>query len=65
MYATVRNLASTMATQYSSTAQDLARGKKTEIDYLNGYVCRLGVKHGVPTPVNQTLLTLVKLVSKN
>ena len=65
MYATVRNLASTMATQYSSTAQDLARGKKTEIDYLNGYVCRLGAKHGVPTPVNQTLLTLVKLVSKN
>ena len=38
---------------------------QTEIDYLNGYVCRLGAKHGVPTPVNQTLLTLVKLVSKN
>jgi len=65
MHETVRNLASTMATQYSSTAQDLARGKKTEIDYLNGYVCRLGKQHGIPTPVNQTLLTLVKLVAKN
>lgn len=65
MHETVRNLASTMATQYSSTAQDLARGKKTEIDYLNGYVCRLGQQHGIPTPVNQTLLTLVKLVAKN
>ena len=65
MHETVRNLASTMSTQYSSTAQDLARGKKTEIDYLNGYVCRLGQHHGIPTPVNQTLLTLVKLVAKN
>lgn len=65
MHETVRHLASTMATQYSSTAQDIARGKKTEIDYLNGYVCRLGQQHGIPTPVNQTLLTLVKLVAKN
>ena len=52
-----------MATQYSSTAQDLARGKPTEIDYLNGYVCRLGQKHGIPTPANHALLTLVKLLS--
>ena len=63
MYETVRTLASTMATQYSSTAQDLARGKPTEIDYLNGYVCRLGQKHGIPTPANQALLTMVKLLS--
>lgn len=63
MYETVRTLASTMATQYSSTAQDLARGKPTEIDYLNGYVCRLGVKHDIPTPANQALLTMVKLLS--
>ena len=63
MYETVRTLASTMATQYSSTAQDLARGKPTEIDYLNGYVCRLGQKHGIPTPANHALLTLVKLLS--
>lgn len=63
MHDTVRKLASTMATQYSSTAQDLARGKPTEIDYLNGYVCRLGQKHGIPTPANHALLTLVKLLS--
>ena len=63
MYDIVRKLASTMATQYSSTAQDLARGKPTEIDYLNGYVCRLGQKHGIPTPANHALLTLVKLLS--
>ncbi len=63
-YEMVRRVAYTMAGQYSSTAQDVARGKPNEIDYLNGYVCRRGQVHGLPTPINQTLLTLVKLVSK-
>ena len=48
----------------SSTAQDLARGKRTEIDSLNGYVARLGEKLGVPTPVNYTLYKLVKLLEE-
>jgi 2-dehydropantoate 2-reductase len=46
---------------YSSTAQDLERGKPTEIDALNGFVVRRGAAVGVPTPVNQTLVALVKL----
>ena len=46
---------------YSSTAQDLARGKLTEIDSLNGFVVRRGAELGVPTPVNQALVALVKL----
>jgi 2-dehydropantoate 2-reductase len=46
---------------YSSTAQDLERGKRTEIDALNGFVVRRGDGLGVPTPVNQSLLALVKL----
>lgn len=45
----------------SSTAQDMARGKRTEIDSLNGYIARLGTELGVPVPVNHTLYTLVKL----
>jgi len=45
----------------SSTAQDMARGKRTEIDSLNGYVARLGEQLGVATPVNHALYTLVKL----
>jgi 2-dehydropantoate 2-reductase len=45
----------------SSTAQDMARGKKTEIDSLNGYVAKIGAELGVATPVNHTLFTLVKL----
>lgn len=61
----VRRIAHTMAGQYSSTAQDVARGKPNEIDYLNGYVLRRGQAHGLPTPINQTLWTLVKLVETN
>lgn len=46
---------------YSSTSQDLERGKRTEIDALNGYIVRRGAELGVPTPVNQALVALVKL----
>ncbi|MCX7659576.1 MAG: 2-dehydropantoate 2-reductase [Caldimonas manganoxidans] len=62
MHEAVRALADTMPAQYSSTAQDLARGKPTEIDHLNGLVVRHGQRHGVPTPVNRALWTLVKLI---
>ena len=51
-----------MAGATSSTAQDIARGKRTEIDSLNGYVARRGAELGVDTPVNQTLHALVKLL---
>ena len=64
-YEAVQRIAQTMSTQYSSTAQDVARGKPSEIDYLNGYVFRRGAALGIPTPVNHALLTLVKLISKN
>src|SRR5882762_9700390 len=58
----VRRIALTMPDQFSSTAQDLARGKKTEIEHLNGVVVRKGEALGVPTPANRMLLALVKLL---
>lgn len=58
----VRRIAETMPGQYSSTAQDLMRGKPSEIDHLNGYVVRRGAALAVPTPVNRALWTLVKLL---
>jgi 2-dehydropantoate 2-reductase len=61
MHKATERIAQTMPGQYSSTAQDLARGKKTEIDYLNGIVVRKGEALGVPTPVNRVLLAQVKL----
>jgi 2-dehydropantoate 2-reductase len=60
--AAVRGIAQTMPSQYSSTAQDLARGKPSEIDHLNGFVVRRGEALGVPTPANRVLFTLVKLL---
>jgi 2-dehydropantoate 2-reductase len=48
----------------SSTAQDLSRGKHTEIDSLNGYIARRGSELGVETPVNQALHALVKLLEE-
>ena len=58
---TILALADTMPQQYSSTAQDLARGKPSEIDHLNGYVVRKGAELGIPTPANRALQVLVKL----
>ena len=45
----------------SSTQQDIARGKPTEIDSLNGVIARKGEALGVPTPVNRALWALVSL----
>jgi 2-dehydropantoate 2-reductase len=55
-------LAETMPDQVSSTAQDIARGRRTEIDDLNGYVVRQSDALGLPAPVNRTLHALVKLL---
>ena len=57
-------LSDAMPEATSSTAQDLARGNQTEIDYLNGYVARRGAELGVPVPVNRTLHALVKLLEE-
>ncbi|MGJ7579733.1 ketopantoate reductase family protein [Variovorax sp. RHLX14] len=61
-HAAVEQLVKTMPAQSSSTAQDLARNKRTEIDYLNGLVVRRGAALGIATPVNRTLWALVKLL---
>lgn len=61
--ATLR-FADCMPEAISSTAQDLARGHPTEIDYLNGYVVRECDARGLPVPVNRTLHALVKLLEQ-
>jgi 2-dehydropantoate 2-reductase len=52
----------TMGNATSSTAQDIAHGKPTEIDSLNGLIVRRGAEFGIPTPVNFTVHALVKLL---
>lgn len=60
--AAIRKIAETMPGQLSSTAQDLARGKPGEIDYLNGLIVRRGEALGIATPANRVLWALVKLL---
>src|ERR1700732_2914950 len=58
-------IATQMSGAISSTGQDLIRGKRTEIDSLNGYIARRGAELGVATPVNLALYVLVKLAEES
>lgn len=60
--AAIRKIFETMPNQLSSTAHDLSRGKRTEIDYLNGLIVRRGEALGIATPANRVLWALVKLL---
>jgi len=62
--AAAMELATQMADAFSSTAQDLNRGRLTEIDALNGYISRRGAQLGIPVPANHALFTLVKLAEQ-
>jgi 2-dehydropantoate 2-reductase len=42
-----------------SLLQDVLKGRRTEIDYLNGYVCEQGRKLGVKTPVNDAVVDVI------
>jgi len=58
----VEGIAATMPAQFSSTAQDLMRGRRSEIDHLNGYIVRRGKSLAIDTPANQALYSIVKLL---
>lgn len=47
---------------FSSMCQDIVKGKKTEIEFLNGKIVELGKKHGISTPVNETLVGLIRFM---
>jgi 2-dehydropantoate 2-reductase len=48
----------------SSMLQDIERGRKTEIDYLNGYIVRKGREVGAATPINEAIVEMVKQVEE-
>ena len=56
----VIEIAEATANNKSSMLQDVERGKRTEIDFINGAIVKLGKKLGIETPVNETLTALVK-----
>ncbi|MBI4572937.1 MAG: 2-dehydropantoate 2-reductase [candidate division NC10 bacterium] len=43
-----------------SLLQDVLKGRRTEVDYLNGYVVRKGKEVGVPTPMNEAVVEITK-----
>jgi 2-dehydropantoate 2-reductase len=46
----------------TSMLQDIEAGRKTEVEMFAGKVVELGEKYGIPTPVNQTLLRIIKVM---
>ena len=57
-------LAGSMPSQLSLTAQDLACGMVTEINCFNGLIVRRGEALGISTPTNRALWALVKLTER-
>lgn len=57
----VRKLGPAMPNTLSSTQQDIARGKLTEIDSLNGYIAAQGQRYGIATPMNAAMHSLVRM----
>ena len=58
----VIEVAEARANNKSSMLQDIERKKKTEIDYINGAIVKLGKKLKIKTPVNKTLTAIVKAI---
>jgi 2-dehydropantoate 2-reductase len=44
---------------FSGTLQDLLKGRRTEVDFFNGYIADEGAKAGVPTPTHAALAALI------
>ena len=55
--------ASTLREGRPSLAQDIIKGRKTEVEHLNGYVAAQGRSVGVPTPVNDAIVALTRRVA--
>ncbi|SFH92084.1 ketopantoate reductase [Tindallia magadiensis] len=60
----VKAVAKATGNNRSSMLQDLSRGKKTEIEYINGAIVKKGKELGIPTPYNDFLQQLVRAKEK-
>ncbi len=47
-----------------STAQDILKGRRSEVDFINGLVVEKGKAVGVPTPGNEAITDLLKRVER-
>jgi 2-dehydropantoate 2-reductase len=44
--------------------QDCERGRRTEVDFISGYVSQLGAQMGVPVPMNAAIAAMVHLIEE-
>lgn len=49
----------------ASMLQDLEKKRKSEIDFINGFICKKGTEVGIKTPYNDLVVKLVKESEKN
>lgn len=49
---------------YSSMYQDVAHGRKTEIEHINGFICKQGEMLGIETPLNRALVEAVLAIGE-
>jgi 2-dehydropantoate 2-reductase len=61
----VLEVARATAQNKSSMLQDIRNHRQTEVEAINGAIVRLGVKFGIPTPVNRTLTLLVEAAQQH
>ncbi|MEM4463280.1 MAG: 2-dehydropantoate 2-reductase [Fervidicoccaceae archaeon] len=54
------DVASRTKSNYSSMLQDILNGRRTEIDFINGYIVREGIRLGIKVDINLSLYLLVK-----
>ncbi|KAI9499632.1 ketopantoate reductase PanE/ApbA C terminal-domain-containing protein [Zychaea mexicana] len=59
LYDSVYNTLVVSGPYHCSTVQDVLAQRKTEIEYINGYLCRLGRERNVPVPLNEFLVKMV------
>lgn len=60
----VKAVAAATGANRSSMLQDIERGRRTEIDFINGAVAREGARAGVPTPCNSFVTLLIKAMEE-
>ena len=58
----IHNLLKNAVGAKGSMLQDVEAKRKTEIDVINGAIVAMGAKAGIPTPVNQTFVNLIKAI---
>ena len=48
----------------ASMLQDLEKGIVTEVAMINGYVSKIGAKHGIPTPFNDKVVNIIQKIEQ-